>query len=51
MARVWYLQARAVIAHTFHAYTFEMLDALPLPRIIELYAAVEWISEAMKSKE
>jgi hypothetical protein len=48
MARVWYYQARAFIAYTFHTYTFEALDALPSNKIFELYAAAQWIHDQLK---
>jgi hypothetical protein len=41
----WYLQARAVIAHRFHAYTFEVLDATPFEEVVELQVAAEWLGE------
>jgi hypothetical protein len=41
----WYLQARAVIAHRFPAYTFEILDHLPFDRVFELCVAAEWLGE------
>ena len=39
---------RAVICRTFPAYTFEMVDRLPLERVIEIYASAEWLAEEEK---
>jgi hypothetical protein len=36
---------RAFVAKTFPAYTFEMLDKLPMERVIELYATAVWVGE------
>jgi hypothetical protein len=34
-----------VIAHRFHAYTFETLDALPFEHVVDLQVAAEWLGE------
>jgi hypothetical protein len=34
-----------VIAHRFHAYTFEVLDALPFEAVVDLQVAAEWLGE------
>jgi len=39
---------RAVICKTFPAYTFEMVDRLPLHRVIEIYTSAEWMAEEEK---
>ena len=39
---------RAVICKTFPAYNFEMVDRLPLERVIEVYASAEWLAEEEK---
>jgi len=39
---------RAVICKTFPAYTFEMVDALPMERVVEIYSSAEWIAEEEK---
>ncbi len=32
----------------FPAYTFDMVDALPLSRVYEIYASVKWLSDQEK---
>jgi hypothetical protein len=39
---------RAVICKTFPAYTFEMVDGLPIQRVIEIYTSAEWMAEEEK---
>ena len=39
---------RAVICKTFPAYTFEMVDRMPLDRVIEIYSSAEWLAEEEK---
>ena len=39
---------RAVICKTFPAYTFEMVDRMPLQRVIEIYSSAEWLAEEEK---
>ncbi len=39
---------RAVICKTFPAYTFEMIDKMPLDRVIEIYSSAEWMAEEEK---
>ena len=36
---------RAFVAKTFPAYTFEMLDQMPMERVVQLYATAVWVSE------
>ena len=36
---------RAFVAKTFPAYTFEMLDQIPMERVVQLYATAVWVGE------
>ena len=36
---------RAFVAKTFPAYTFEMLDRMPMERVVQLYATAVWVGE------
>ena len=40
-----FLQMRAFVAKTFPAYTFEMLDRMPMERVVQLYATAVWVGE------
>ena len=46
---------RAFVTKTFPAYTFDILDNLPMENVIKLYATALWICEeeekAVKSKK
>ncbi|NQT35369.1 hypothetical protein HQ587_09280 [bacterium] len=37
-----------MICKTFPAYTFEMVDLMPMTRVIEIYASAEWLAEEEK---
>jgi hypothetical protein len=39
---------RAIICMKFPAYTFEMVDALPLSKVYEIYASCQWLSTQEK---
>ena len=36
---------RAFVAKTFPAYTFDMLDRMPMECVIQLYATAVWVGE------
>ena len=36
---------RAVICSRFGGYTFEVVDGLPLDRMIDIYTAAEWFAD------
>ena len=36
---------RAFVAKTFPGYTFDMLDRMPMERVIKLYATAVWVGE------
>jgi len=44
------LPDRAAICKTFPGYTFETLDHLPMDRVMEIYAAAEWLAEEEKKQ-
>ncbi|MBC8204964.1 MAG: hypothetical protein H8E87_05585 [FCB group bacterium] len=33
------------MAKTFPAYTFEMLDQMPMEQVVQLYATAVWVGE------
>ena len=39
---------RAFVAKTFPAYTFEMLNQMPMERVVQLYATAVWVGEEEK---
>ncbi len=48
LKRNGFLQMRAFVAKTFPAYTFEMLDRMPMERVVQLYATAVWVAEEEK---
>ena len=42
------MQMRAVICKTFSAYTFDIVDRMPMTRVIEIYSSAEWLAEEEK---
>ena len=45
LKRNGFLQMRAFVAKTFPAYTFEMLDQMPMEQVVKLYATAVWVGE------
>ena len=36
---------RAFVAKIFPAYTFEMLDRMPMEQVVKMYATAVWVAE------